>query len=362
MVRKAYHQRFVPAPVNTEYHVIVANGVVVAPDLWRSAIENTALAVIAADGGGRIHLCNAAAANIVGVDPAGRNLRDLFPDLPFDASAPGQSFSFAESLRREGGAPLNVEGTAAFDEAGCLITFAESSERQRLRQAADRANSELQEFAYIVSHDLNAPLRSVKSFIELLERRCSRVLDEDARDYLGFITTGAREMELMLNAVLAYSQAGRADRTNPQDTDATGMLQWALMNVDAIAKQAEVSITWDPLPRVLVDQSQLAQTFQHLLTNAIKFRSSQPPRIHISATPDGDGMVEFSVSDNGTGIEPEQIQRVFGVFRRLVGKEIPGTGIGLPICRKIVEAHGGRMWLESEPGKGSTFRFTLPAA
>lgn len=340
----------------------MANGVGVARDLWRTAMEDTALAVIAADAAGRINLCNAAAANLIGADPAGRSLREFFPDFSFDAAKSGQSFPFTELLLRDGSPALNVEGTAAVSGSGCLIAFAGSSERHRLRQAADRATTDLQEFAYIVSHDLNAPLRSVKSFIELLERRCARVLDQDAIDYLGFITTGAKEMELMLNAVLAYSQAGRADKTNPQSTDATGMLQWALMNVDAMAKQTEATITFDPLPHVLADQSQLAQTFQHLLTNSLKFRSSQPPRIHVSASRNGDGMVEFSVTDNGTGIEPAQIHRVFGVFRRLVGKEIPGIGIGLPICRKIVEAHGGRMWAESEPRKGSTFRFTLPSA
>lgn len=360
-MRKFYHLQL-RSGGSPEYDVNVSNAVGLEPDLWRTAMESTALAVIIADTTGQIVRCNEAANHILGTNAAGNYLTEYFPEFSSDTRRAGQAFPFAEMAVRKGADPLSVEGTVAVGDSGCVLTFSEGAERQRLKQAADRASKELQEFAYIVSHDLNAPLRSVKAFVDLLQRRCARVLDQDAVDYLGFITTGAKEMELMLNSVLAYSQAGRSDRTNPQDTDATGMLQWAQMNVDALVRQSGATIIADPLPHVWVDSSQLAQIFQHLLTNALKFRSAESPRIHVSALENGDGMVEFAVSDNGTGIEPEQLQRVFGVFRRLVGKEIPGTGIGLPICRKIVEAHNGRMWAESEPGKGSTFRFTLPVA
>jgi light-regulated signal transduction histidine kinase (bacteriophytochrome) len=337
----------------------VSNGVVAAPDLWRAALEGSATAVIAADTEGRITVCNPAATALLCEDAPGKHLADYFPDLP-----PGAAQTLlSASLRPAGGAePLHVEGTISSGDNGTLLTFCVCNERQRLQQAAERASTELQEFAYIVSHDLNAPLRSVKSFVELLERRCGKLLDPDAVDYLGFITAGAREMEALLNAVLAYSQAGREDKTRPQATDSTGTLHWALMNVDGLTKQTGAQVTWDTMPKVWVDQAQLAQVFQHLLANAMKFRSDATPVIHVSAHETDDGMIEFAVSDNGTGIDSGQLTRIFGVFRRLVGKDVPGVGIGLSICRKIVEAHGGRMWAESEVGKGSTFRFTLPPA
>ena len=132
------------------------------------------------------------------------------------------------------------------------------------------------------------------------------------------------------------------------------------MNVDGLAKQSGATITWDPLPVVFADQTQLASLFQHLLTNSLKFRSEEPPRIHISARRAGE-FWEFEVKDNGTGVDPQYTERIFGVFKRLVGREVPGTGVGLAIARRIVQAHGGRIWMESEPGKGASVRFTLPA-
>ncbi len=341
----------------------MSNGVVATQDQWRTAIESASLAIIATDAAGEICLLNGAARALVGEDAVGRKVSDFLPDLYLEPAGGAPPSPLSVALRKPDGSTVHVEGTVASSASGCLLTFSAGNERLRMQQAAERASTELQEFAYIVSHDLNAPLRSVKSFVELLERRCGKLLDPDALDYLGFITAGAKEMEALLNAVLAYSQAGREDKTRPQATDAAGILQWAMMNVDMLAKQTGAKITFDPLPSVWVDQSQLAQIFQHLLTNAMKFRADDAaPQIHVSAAEDAEGMIEFAVTDNGTGIDAAQLNRVFGVFRRLVGKDVPGVGIGLSICRKIVEAHGGRMWAESEPGKGSTFRFTLKPA
>jgi light-regulated signal transduction histidine kinase (bacteriophytochrome) len=163
-----------------------------------------------------------------------------------------------------------------------------------------------------------------------------------------------------LKDLLAYSQAGRADRTTFEPTSSANVLQWAIMNVDQLAKESGARITYDPLPMVDADQTQLSQVFQNLLGNAIKYRSEETPMIHVSAHR-VDDRYEFAVADNGIGIPAEHHERIFGVFKRLHGKEVPGTGIGLAICRKIIESHGGSIWVESETGAGATIKFTLPA-
>jgi light-regulated signal transduction histidine kinase (bacteriophytochrome) len=168
-------------------------------------------------------------------------------------------------------------------------------------------------------------------------------------------------MGQLLNDIVAYSRAGREDKTRMEPTQSVNVLQWAIMNVDGLAKQTGAVITWDPLPTVVADQAQLATVFQHLLTNGMKFRSGEPPNIHISAQQTQDRMWEFSIRDNGVGVDPEYLERVFGVFKRLASRDVPGTGIGLAICRKIIEAHGGQIWMESQAGQGATVKFTLPA-
>jgi light-regulated signal transduction histidine kinase (bacteriophytochrome) len=269
-------------------------------------------------------------------------------------------------LVRKGGEVFWAEGvtTAVRDGAGILNGFAKiarnASERRRLEQALERSNDELQRFAFTISHDLTEPLRTVRSYAELLSRRYKGQLDSDADEFIEFMVDGTKRMGQLLNDIVAYSRAGREDKTRMEPTESANVLQWALMNVDGLAKQSGAVITWDPLPMICVDQAQLASLYQHLITNSIKFRSEEPPKIHISARRDGD-MWEFALRDNGIGVAPEYHERVFGVFKRLAGREIPGTGIGLAICRKIVEAHRGRIWMESEPERGATVKFTLPA-
>ena len=254
--------------------------------------------------------------------------------------------------------------TAVRNRRGSVVGFAkvtrDATERRKLEQQLERSNEELQKFAYTVSHDLQEPLRTIRSYAELLSRRYSGKLDGDANEFLHFLMDASGRMTLLLKDLLAYSQAGRPDRTTPEPTATANILQWALMNVDRQAKEAGATITYGSLPLVEADQTQLLQVFQNLLGNAIKYRSAEPPVIHISAVREGD-VYEFSVRDNGIGVDPEHHERIFGVFKRLHGKEIPGTGIGLAICRKIIESHGGRLWIESELGKGSTLKFTLPA-
>ena len=269
-------------------------------------------------------------------------------------------------LLKRNGERFWAEGitTAIKNRKGELLGFAkvtrDATERRKLETQLERSNDELQRFAYTVSHDLQEPLRTVRSYAELLTRRYSGKLDSDADEFIHFMMDAAGRMTQLLKDLLAYSQAGRPDRTVPEPTSSANILQWAIMNVDRLVKESGGTITYDPLPMVEADQTQLSQVFQNLLTNSLKYRSAEPPAVHISAVR-SDGMYEFSVKDNGIGIDPEHHERVFGVFKRLHGKEVPGTGIGLAICRKIIESHGGRIWVESESGRGSTFKFTLPA-
>ncbi|MEJ7606058.1 MAG: ATP-binding protein [Bryobacteraceae bacterium] len=209
---------------------------------------------------------------------------------------------------------------------------------------------------------MQEPLRTVRSYSELLSRRYKGRLDSDADDFIHFIMDATDRMSQLLRDILAYSQAGRPDRTKPETTQAANVLQWAIMNLNLAIKESGAAITFDSMPLLLVDQSQLSQVFQNLIANAIKFRSGQAIRIHLGARRESDRFWRLCVTDNGVGIDAQFQDRIFGMFKRLVGKEVPGTGIGLSICRRIVEAHGGRIWVESQVGAGSTFYFTLPAA
>lgn len=268
-------------------------------------------------------------------------------------------------LKRRSGDCFWAEGvtTAVRDNSGNVIGFAklirDATERRKLESQLERSNDELQRFAYTVSHDLQEPLRTVRSYGELLERRYKGKLDNDADEFIRFMMDASGRMTQLLKDLLAYSQAGRPDRTTPEPTSSANILQWAIMNVDRLVKETGAVITYDPMPMVEADQTQLSQVFQNLLGNAIKYRSQEPPRIHISAKR-RDSQYEFAVSDNGIGIAPEHHERIFGVFKRLHGKDVPGTGIGLAICRKIIESHGGAIWVESDLGSGATIKFTLP--
>jgi light-regulated signal transduction histidine kinase (bacteriophytochrome) len=232
-----------------------------------------------------------------------------------------------------------------------------------LRRTAEelaRSNEELQQFAYVASHDLQEPLRMVASYTQLLARRYRDRLDEDGLEFIGFAVDGATRMQGLIQDLLAYSRVGtRGDEFGPVSLEAA--LERGLANVKVGLEESQAVVTHDPLPTVHGDLGQLTQLFQNLVGNAVKFRGDEDPRVHISAQRHGPEWL-ISVADNGIGIEPEYAERIFIIFQRLHGKtEYPGSGIGLSICKKIITRHGGKIWVDGRPGAGSTFCFTLPS-
>jgi PAS domain S-box-containing protein len=252
-------------------------------------------------------------------------------------------------------------------QIGSLMARREAEERLRdahaelEQQAAElsRSNDELQQFAYVASHDLQEPLRMISSYTQLLGRRYGDRFDENAREFMGYIVEGAGRMKQLIEDLLAYSRVGtKGGEFKPFSAESA--LERALANLRTTAERAGADVTHDRLPVVNGDEGQLAQVFQNLVGNAIKFRGEEAPRIHVSARfADGDWV--FAVRDNGIGFDPQYADRIFLVFQRLHNRsEYPGTGIGLAICKKIVDRHGGRIWVDSHPAAGSTFFFTIP--
>ncbi|MBN1428869.1 MAG: substrate-binding domain-containing protein [Anaerolineae bacterium] len=224
----------------------------------------------------------------------------------------------------------------------------------------EEANTRLEQFAYVASHDLQEPLRMVASYLQLLEKRYQDKLDDDAQEFIGHAVDGAIQMKQMIGHLLSYARAAtRAQTIEPVDCE--HLFAYTLSNLATAVSDSHAQITHDPLPIVMADGTQLQGVFQNLISNAIKFHADDPPQVHISAERQGDRWI-FSVRDNGIGIAPEDIEHIFLVFNRLHTQvEYPGAGIGLAICKKVIERHEGRIWVESQPGKGTTMFFSIPA-
>jgi PAS domain S-box-containing protein len=223
-----------------------------------------------------------------------------------------------------------------------------------------RSNAELEQFAYVASHDLQEPLRMVTSYLQLLERRYRRQLDVDADTFIGFAVDGALRMKQLIHDLLMYSRVGTHGKSLAS-TNCEQVVQRVLSSLQLAITESGAQVTHDPLPTLMADEVQLGQLFQNLIGNAMKFRGTTRPQVHI-AVQRQEGDWQFAVRDNGIGVDPAYAERIFVIFQRLHGRsEYPGTGIGLAICKKIVERHGGRLWVESQLGQGATFYFTLPA-
>jgi signal transduction histidine kinase len=237
----------------------------------------------------------------------------------------------------------------------------ESANKDLARHAQEltRMNAKLERFAYVASHDLKEPLRMVSSYAQLLGRRYKGRLDADADAFINYLIDGTERMKDLIDALLRYSWHGARGRTL-EAVNCEEVLHITLKSFSTVIEEKQAVVTHDPLPTLMADAIQFAQLFQNLIANALKFHGDTPPRVHLSAERHGSEW-RFSVWDNGIGIDPEYTERIFVIFQRLNAREeYPGTGIGLAICKEIVEAHGGRIWVESEAGKGSTFYFTIP--
>jgi two-component system CheB/CheR fusion protein len=240
-----------------------------------------------------------------------------------------------------------------------LLAIEDVTDRKQAEEALQRTNAELQHFAYALTHDLQEPLRMVVNFTELLGREYAGKLGQDADKFISYSVEGALRIEALLKALLTYWEVTEGEQESFASIDCGAVLATTLLNLQVALAQSGAIVTSDALPTLIAEEIPLMQILQNLISNSIKYRSREIPRIHVSAERDSEGWL-FAVRDNGIGIDPQDTDRVFGMFKRLHGSEIPGTGIGLAICKKIVERQGGRIWVESEAGRGATFKFTVP--
>ncbi len=244
--------------------------------------------------------------------------------------------------------------------AGAIANAQLHSQVTRQAEELERSNRELEQFAYVASHDLQEPLRMVSSYVALLGRRYGGQLDERADKYIHFAVDGANRMQGLIHDLLAYSRVGTRG-AELVATDTVPVLEETLSNLEVAIGESQAKVVYSDLPWVMGDPSQLRQLFQNIIGNALKFRSESRPRVELGATREGEYWT-FSIRDNGVGFDQRYAERIFGVFKRLHrNAEIPGTGIGLAICQRIIDRHGGRIWAESKLGEGTCFYFTLPA-
>jgi PAS domain S-box-containing protein len=277
----------------------------------------------------------------------------------------GEPFHFQHRFRRADGEYRwhLTRAHAMRDAQGAISMWIGSNtdihEQKEKEEELRLANEDLQQFAYSASHDLQEPIRNVAVYSEIVAKRYHNLLDADGQQFLGFLKEGGRRMATLINDLLAYTRAGVREE-NVAPLDSAAVLRQTLSGLAETIRENGAVVTYGPLPEVPMSEVHLQQVFQNLIGNALKYRTDDPPRIHVSAAPLGAGW-RFSVEDNGIGIDPQYKEKIFGVFKRLHrDQKYGGTGIGLAICQRVVERYGGRIWVESEPGKGSTFYFTVP--
>jgi PAS domain S-box-containing protein len=360
-----------------------------AEQRFRSLLEAAPDAMIISSEDGRISLVNSQVEAMFGYRREGlvdQNIHVLVPKWS-GLTAPVGSFKEVTALRKNSDAfPAEVSLSPLQTDEGILVISAirDITERKAAdnairelnmsleRRVAERtqellesnlalqnSNEDLNQFAYAASHDLQEPLRMVALYCEMLQKKYAGQLDEKADQFISFAVNGARHMEMLLKDLLAYSQAGSSVEGPAISVNCEIVLDKALFNLQASIQENGASIVRTSLPTVRAHEIRLVQLFQNLIGNAIKYRRAEPPVIHIDAEESGSEWL-FSVRDNGIGIRPEYTQQIFGIFKRLHGNSYSGTGIGLAICQRIVENSGGRIWVESTPGEGSRFYFTLP--
>ncbi len=277
----------------------------------------------------------------------------------------GEPFHFQHRIRRTDGAyRWHLSRAHAMREPSGRISMwigsdTDIHEQKEKEEELRRVNEDLQQFAYSASHDLQEPIRNVAIYSEVVATQYHDVLDADGQQYLGFLVEGGRRLATLINDLLAYTRAGVIEG-KVTNVDSSEVLKHTLLSLAEAIREADAQVTSDVLPEVSMAEAHLQQVFQNLLTNALKYRKEDAPRIHVSAVKIGAAW-RFSVQDNGIGIDPQYKEKIFGVFKRLHrDQKYPGTGIGLAISHRVVERYGGRIWVESEPGKGSTFFFTVP--
>src|SRR5205807_880557 len=345
---------------------------------FRIAVESAPSGAVMVDRSGKIVLVNRETERLFGysrVELLGQPIEVLVPQQVRGRHPGFRDDFFAQPQTRAMGAGRDLygvrkDGTEVPVEIGLnpieteeglfvLASVVDITERKRAENELRRSNEELERFAYVASHDLQEPLRMVGSYVQLLGKRYKGKLDADADEFIGYALDGALRMQRLIEDLLAFSRAGtRGGALVP--TDANAVLDRALASLKLAIDETRASVTHDPLPTVSADAGQLEHVFLNLVSNALKFRGAESARVHVAAARD-DREWRFSIRDNGIGIDRQYFERIFVIFQRLHGKnDYPGTGIGLAITKRIVERHGGRIWVESEPGRGSTFLFTLP--
>jgi len=360
---------------------------------YRGLLEAAPDAMVVVDERGEIVLLNLQAEKQFGYhrnELVGHPVTDIIPEGFAERLVTDSARSAAEALAQQIGMGIELVGhrkdgsefpielmlsplesadgvlvTAAIRDGTARRNAVESlKQRLILEQAAvelTRSNDDLQQFAYVAAHDLQEPLRMVSSYTQLLANRYRGQLDADADTYIDFAVDGAERMQHLIEDLLAYCQVGISGR-DLRETPAEEALARALANLKGAIDESGGEVTHDPLPILVADPAQLAQLFQNIIGNAIKYRGAEAPRVHVSAKKNAAGELVFSMRDNGMGIDPRYFEKIFLMFQRLHGRsEFSGTGIGLSLCKKIAERHGGRMWVDSVAGAGSTFFLALPA-